>query len=329
VNHVAFSPDGTQILTACADKTANLWDVASGKVIQVFAHEDPVRCAVFSPDGARILTGSSDNIARLWDIASGKLIAVFNHQDTIRCAAFSGDGTRILTGSADSTAKLWDFATPTELSRQVKTPLDKNLGSGSSTSGLSSEGLPVERLSEIAIGLRFSEDGSLVTVDEQRRQQLTQEVRSLMEARPASAQFIQWFLSAGSERTLFPGTNTKAVEWVRNALLTNADLSEDWLRSRLLSLPDDPLLHVALAKFESNPQRADFLRAFGLARLPKDSVVCVRIAQMLLDQHQPKLALTAIEKGLLADATNESAQHLRLEILEFLQRDNGQGADGP
>jgi WD40 repeat protein len=329
VNHVAFSPDGTQILTACADKTANLWDVASGKVIQVFAHEDPVRCAVFSPDGARILTGSSDNIARLWDIASGKLIAVFNHQDTIRCAAFCGDGTRILTGSADNTAKLWDFATPTELSRQVKTLLDKNLGSGSSTSGLPSEGLPVERLSEIAVGLRFSEDGSLVTDDEQRRQQLTQEVRSLMEARPASAQFIQWFLSAGGERTLFPGTNTKAVEWVHNALLTNADLSEDWLRSTLLSLPDDPLLHVALAKFENNPQRADFLRAFGLARLPKDSVVCVRIAQLLLDQHQPKLALTAVEKGLLADATNESAQHLRLEILEFLQRDNGRGADGP
>jgi len=329
VNHVAFSPDGTQILTACADKTANLWDVASGKVIKVFAHEDPVRCAVFSPDGARILTGSSDNIARLWDIASGKLIAVFNHQDTIRCAAFCGDGTRILTGSADNSAKLWDFATPTELSRQVKTPLDKNLGSGSSTSGLASEGLPVEKLSEIASGLRFSEDGSLVTVDEQRRQQLTQEVRSLMAARPASAQFIQWFLSAGGERTLFPGTNTKAVEWVHNALLTNADLSEDWLRSTLLSLPDDPLLHVALAKFENNPQRADFLRAFGLARLPKDSVVCVRIAQMLLDQHQPKLALTAVEKGLLADATNESAQHLRLEILEFLQRDNVQGADDP
>jgi WD40 repeat protein len=329
VSHVAFSPDGTQILTACADKTANLWDVASGKVIQVFAHEDPVRCAVFSPDGARILTGSSNNIARLWDIASGKLIAVFNHQDTIRCAAFSADGTRILTGSADKTAKLWDFGTPTELSQQVKTLLDKNLGSGSSTSGRPSEGLPVERLSEIVTGLRFSEDGSLVTVDEQRRQQLTQEVRSLMEAQPACAPFIQWFLNAGGERTLFPGTNTKAVEWVHNGLLTNADLSEDWLRSTLLSLPDDPLLHVALAKFEDNPQRADFLRAFGLARLPKDSVVCVHIAQMLLDQHRPKLALTAVEKGLLADATNESAQHLRLEILEFLQRDNGQGADDP
>jgi hypothetical protein len=44
---------------------------------------------------------------------------------------------------------------------------------------------------------------------------------------------------------------------------------------------------------------------------------------MLLEQHQPKLALTAVEKGLLADATNESAQHLQLEILKFLHQEDG------
>jgi len=158
---------------------------------------------------------------------------------------------------------------------------------------------------------------------------LTQEVRPLMEANPASAQFLRWFLSAGGDRTLLPGSKIKAVEWVHNALLTNPDLSEQWLRSTLVLLPADSLLHVALAKFENNPQRANFLRAFGLDRLPKDSVVCVRVAQMLLEQHQPKLALTAVEKGLLTDAKNESAQHLRLEILGFLQRDPGQGAGDP
>jgi hypothetical protein len=150
-----------------------------------------------------------------------------------------------------------------------------------------------------------------------------------MEARPASIQFMQWFFSAGGDRKLFPGSNIKTVDWVHNALLTNADLSEEWLRSTLVLLPEDPLLHVALAKFEDNTQRADFLRAFGLARLPRDSVVCVRVAQMLLDQHQPKLALAAVEKGLLEDASNESAQHLRLEILESLRRDSGQDAANP
>ena len=56
-----FSPDGARILTASADKTAKLWDAASGKLIASFGHMDGVEVAAFSRDGARILTGSADN----------------------------------------------------------------------------------------------------------------------------------------------------------------------------------------------------------------------------------------------------------------------------
>ena len=109
-----FSPDGARILTASADKTARLWDAASGKLIASFDHQDGVSAAKFSPDGARILTASADKTAKLWDAASGKLIASFAHQDTVRWAEFSPDGARILTASWDKTAKLWGVA-PGEL----------------------------------------------------------------------------------------------------------------------------------------------------------------------------------------------------------------------
>ena len=69
VYQAAFSSDGTRILTASADNTAKLWDIASGKVIASFVHHDTVRCAMFSPDGAKILTASWDKTARLWDAA--------------------------------------------------------------------------------------------------------------------------------------------------------------------------------------------------------------------------------------------------------------------
>jgi len=318
VNHAAFSPDGARILTASTDKTAKLWDRASGKLIAVFAHRGSVRCAVFSPDGAHILTASADNTARLWDVISGKVTAVFTHQDTVRWVAFSPDGARIVTASADKTAKLWDAATPIELAKQVKGSGGHGARTGSSVSEEGSSVRQVELLSDIASGLQFSDDGSLIAVNEQHRSQLTEQLKGLAQDFRPSARFIQWFFGTGGDRTIFPASDTKVVEWIDNALLTNPDVTEEWLRNALGFLPDNPLLHIALARFESDSGRADFLRSFGLARLPKNSVLCTRAGEMLLRQHQPNLALDAVDAGLLADPTDLSAQHLRLKVLEAM-----------
>ena len=66
----AFSPDGKRVVTASTDKTARLWDAATGKPIgePLKGHEDSVQSAAFSPDGRRIVTASADKSARLWEI---------------------------------------------------------------------------------------------------------------------------------------------------------------------------------------------------------------------------------------------------------------------
>ena len=66
----AFSPDGKRIVTASFDKTARIWDAASGKPIgePLTGHADVVRSAAFSPDGGRIVTASYDKTARIWKI---------------------------------------------------------------------------------------------------------------------------------------------------------------------------------------------------------------------------------------------------------------------
>ena len=314
-----FSREGARILTASRDKTAKLWDTASGKLITSFDHPDGLYHAAFSPDGARILTASGDT-AKLWNAVSGKLVACFEHQEAVPWAGFSPDGTRILTVSRDKTANLWDAATPVELAQQVKEADGEKSNTGASVSMANPPIQQVESLSAIASGLEFSDEGSLVAVNEEQRSKLTKQLKDLAQGLGPGARFsfIRWFFSTGSDRTIFPASDLKIAEWVDNALLTNSSVTEEWIRNALIFLPNHPLLHIALAGFETDSKRADFLRAFGLARLPKISAVCRRAGEMLLAQHQARLALAAVNNALFADPTDQAAQRLRLEVLNAI-----------
>ena len=193
---------------------------------------------------------------------------------------------------------------------------------GSSLSIVGFRAQQVEFLSDIASGLQFSDDGSLVVVNEERRSQLTKQLKGLGQDLHPDARFKRWFVSTGGDRTIFPASDVKVAEWVEEALLTNPNLTEEWLQNALVFLPGHPLLHIALAGFETDSRRANFLRSFGLARLPKNSVVCERAGEMLLVQHTPEMALAAVDRALAADPTDLAAQRLRLRVLDAMPNES-------
>jgi len=126
---VAFSPDGTKVLTGAdwPDYTAKLWNASTGDVIRTFSgHTSGVSSVAFSPDGTKVLTGSDETWngsyyeghAKLWNASTGDVIRTFSgHARYVTSVAFSPDGTKVLTGSWDRTAKLWDASTGAEIRR--------------------------------------------------------------------------------------------------------------------------------------------------------------------------------------------------------------------
>jgi WD40 repeat protein len=113
VTSVAFSPDGSRMVSGSADNTVRVWNTATGQPIgQPMRHDDRVMSVAFSPDGTRIASGSADNTVRMWNAATGQPIGQpMRHDGAVYSVAFSPNGTRIATASANSTARLWDTAT--------------------------------------------------------------------------------------------------------------------------------------------------------------------------------------------------------------------------
>ena len=117
VASVVFSPDGRWIVTGSEDKTAKVWEVASGQeLLTLKGHSDGITSVAFSPNGQRIVTGSWDATAKVWEAASGReLLTLQGPRAAISSVGFSPDGQRIVTGSVDATARVWDAASGKEL----------------------------------------------------------------------------------------------------------------------------------------------------------------------------------------------------------------------
>jgi WD40 repeat protein len=113
ISSLAWSHDGTRLLSAGDDGTARIWDTSDGTLLFTFPeHRHWVMSAAWSPDDSRIVTTSWDGRILVWDAQTGEVQTTFTrHTDWPNSAAWSPNGARILSASWDKSALIWDADT--------------------------------------------------------------------------------------------------------------------------------------------------------------------------------------------------------------------------
>jgi hypothetical protein len=129
VKSVAFSADGTLVVTGSQDRLAKVWEAATGRErFTLRGHSLPVRSVAVSSDGTRIVTGSDDQTAKVWDALTGReLLTLQGHYDDVFSVAFSPDSKKIVTAGGDRTAKVWEIASPEQVATWERTTNASNL----------------------------------------------------------------------------------------------------------------------------------------------------------------------------------------------------------
>ncbi|HMP57825.1 MAG TPA: WD40 repeat domain-containing protein, partial [Gemmatales bacterium] len=113
---VAFSPDGSSVITAGSDGLMRTWNLADGTILREFvdpslggptnerAHPDWIAQARFSPDGGRFISVGNGGWVSIWQPIEGKLIHKQKLDTGLYGLAFFPDGKRIVTANHNGTA---------------------------------------------------------------------------------------------------------------------------------------------------------------------------------------------------------------------------------
>lgn len=125
IHDVAFSPDGTQLISSSYDNMVKIWDASTGKELRTLLHASQTTLGMvygvaFSPDGTQIASGSVDSTIKLWRTATGEEIRTLRgHTAGVSSVAFSPDGRTLASGAGKlgsrGELKLWDVATGREM----------------------------------------------------------------------------------------------------------------------------------------------------------------------------------------------------------------------
>lgn len=112
VTSVAFTPDGSRVVSGSDDETVRVWDIGTGECTQVLAGEREVTSVAVSGDGKWVAAGALDGGVRLWRVGVWGEARVFEGPGAgIFALAFDPRSHLIAAGAGDHSLRVWDVQT--------------------------------------------------------------------------------------------------------------------------------------------------------------------------------------------------------------------------
>ncbi|MGW6408353.1 WD40 repeat domain-containing protein [Streptomyces vinaceus] len=112
VNQVAFSPDGSLLVTSSSDYTARLWSVPDLRLRAVLGDQkDDVEMSVFHPERELVATASRDHTVRVYDFTGVVVRRFEGHTADVISVEWLPATGELISSSDDGTIKRWSLAT--------------------------------------------------------------------------------------------------------------------------------------------------------------------------------------------------------------------------
>jgi WD40 repeat protein len=109
ITTMTFTLDSIYVITGGEDCSCKIWELATGKLIQVLIDHDGAITSIAVPmNNSMVISGAKDKLVLVWNFKDGSVMhRLTAHTDIIVKVAITQDSSTVISGSRDGLICVW------------------------------------------------------------------------------------------------------------------------------------------------------------------------------------------------------------------------------